>query len=572
MNTLIRITVAISIIAIISTTTTYSQCEIARYGIVISEIMADPTPCIGLPAAEYIELYNRTSESQTLSGWKLKIGNSMKTLPSFTIDSASYILIIADKYRTDFGFIADKLVTLSSLSITDAGQTITLYDQTDKVIHHVAFRKEWHREGIKQDGGWSLEMIDENLPCAGRDNWDSSTGESGGTPGAPNTIRSQRDDHLPPDIDHVTLYDSATIRVFLTEPVHPEPSVLDNLFSIEPAIPITRVSEVGPDFQALDIHLETPLHSNTLYTLHLCAGLCDCHGNTATNAASINVGTPHAPEPGDIVINEILSHPISGSDADFIELFNKSSHIIDLKQVKIGSSGDTMPSKAVVAVSAGRQIFPNQYCVLCKNKDATLSQYYCPDKQALSVCDSLPAYANNQGVVFLTTLDLRRIDRVAYDESMHYSRLVTTEGVSLERVNPDESSDDPSNWHSAASTVGFATPGYRNSQASDGNHSQAVEISPEVFSPDNDGFDDSAEIRLSFAEGENRVSITILDKRGCIIKKLANNNLCGTEATFRWDGTNDNSRIQPPGIYLVVMECWNENGKRRRWQRVVSIR
>jgi hypothetical protein len=51
----------------------YNPQKIARNDIIISEIMADPTPTVQLPSAEYIELYNRLPATVILRGWKLKI-------------------------------------------------------------------------------------------------------------------------------------------------------------------------------------------------------------------------------------------------------------------------------------------------------------------------------------------------------------------------------------------------------------------------------------------------------------------------------------------------------------------
>ncbi|MBP5708871.1 MAG: lamin tail domain-containing protein, partial [Bacteroidales bacterium] len=39
--------------------------------VVITEIMADPTPVVGLPEVEYIEILNRTDEDIYLDGWTI---------------------------------------------------------------------------------------------------------------------------------------------------------------------------------------------------------------------------------------------------------------------------------------------------------------------------------------------------------------------------------------------------------------------------------------------------------------------------------------------------------------------
>ena len=187
-----------------------TSSELDRYDIIISEVMAKPNPTIGLPAVEYIELHNRLPHSVSLQNWKLNVGNTVKKLPKFSIDSCGYVVIIAQKFEGDFVLYCDRIITLSSLSITDGGQSLTLYNENDEVIHHVSFKPSWHSEKIKQEGGWSLEMIDEGWPCADSWNWDSSTDPSGGTPGRPNSIRSTLYDNKLPTITGVTMTDSIT--------------------------------------------------------------------------------------------------------------------------------------------------------------------------------------------------------------------------------------------------------------------------------------------------------------------------------------------------------------------------
>ena len=554
----------------------YCQTAIpGRYDIVISEIMADPTPVVGLPAAEYVELHSRLPAACHLAGWKLKIGNTLKQLPVLDFDSAGYVIIIASKYLEDFAEYTPHVYTLSSLSLTDAGQTLVLFNADNQVIHSVSYRKQWHSEPIKQEGGWSLEMLDESLPCWGEENWNSSTSPFGGTPGLPNAASTILYDREPPVMERVTLLDSLTVRIFFSEPVNLSSSIspfcLHAAHSSAPVPSIMEIMEVPFSFSTLDLRLSSTLVKGQIYTLELTGELADCAGNEMQIGSSINLGGPDKPERGDLIINEVLSHPFDGTDADFIEIFNKSSKIIDLKDVKIGSGGDTMPQKAVWASSGGSQLFPNGYCTLCKNRKLTQQQYVCPEPLNLLQCDSLPSYNNDEGVVFLTDKSLQTIDKLHYTDDMHYPKLQTTEGVSLERLSPTMPTQNPDNWHSAAETAGFATPGYANSQQLPEGDGTEFSISPAVISPDNDGFEDFAAFTLRFPEPGNRLTLRIFDANGHAVSLLANNVLCGSEASFRWDGLDDNRNQLPSGMYVVIAQYWDVQGKSGRKRKVISI-
>jgi len=66
---------------------------------------------------------------------------------------------------------------------------------------------------------------------------------------------------------------------------------------------------------------------------------------------------------------------------------------------------------------------------------------------------------------------------------MQFPLLIYYDGVALERINPDVSSNDENNWHSAAESVGFGTPGYKNSQfVSNIITDDNIVIEPEIFS------------------------------------------------------------------------------------------
>lgn len=548
-----------------------SSSTIGRYDIIFSEIMADPTPAIGLPEVEFVELHNRTGTRQEMSGWKLKIGNTEKALPSFAIDSGGYIVIIAQKFQQDFVNICPNLILLSSLSLTDGGQTLILYDANGEIIDRVSYKPSWHTDVIKRNGGWSLELKDPSFPCLGRVNWDSSIDPSGGTPGRPNANSCPLADNDVPILERLSLVDSLTLRLWFSEPLLFEDTPAPSLFDIQPSIGISFISEVPPSFNAVDLHLARPPTPGTYYTVTINGILPDCAGNTASVGCFLRFGRTQSPLQQDLVINEVLSHPFDGSDAEFIEIYNRSNKIIDLKEVKIGAGGISLPEKAVVSVSGGMQLFPGCYCALCKEKTSTLKQYYCPDPTALIQCDSLPTYANTQGIVWLTNHFLGAIDRLAYNDEMHYSSLTSTEGVSLERLRADAPTQDISNWHSAATSVGYATPGYRNSQAENAAPSDSIDLQPDIFSPDNDGIDDFTEITIAFTDHDNRLTITICDAQGHPVCHLANNDLCGLTARYRWDGVDDQRNKLPRGQYLVIIRWWNSNGRSRTQRKVVGL-
>ena len=89
-------------------------------------------------------------------------------------------------------------------------------------------------------------------------------------------------------------------------------------------------------------------------------------------------------------------------------------------------------------------------------------------------------------VCLSTTTDI--IDNFTYNTDMQFALLNITKGVSLERIDFNRPTKDRTNWHSAAQDIGFGTPGYKNSQYKSASETDnAIEITPEIFSPDGAG-------------------------------------------------------------------------------------
>ncbi|MCK4747891.1 MAG: hypothetical protein KAT15_12665, partial [Bacteroidales bacterium] len=73
----------------------------------------------------------------------------------------------------------------------------------------------------------------------------------------------------------------------------------------------------------------------------------------------------------------------------------------------------------------------------------------------------------------------------------------------------------------------------------------------EVFSPDNDGFEDLLVITTSTGGHGNIVRIWITDLTGNIIRILANNHLTGPSTKYVWDGEEDDGSMAAEGFYVV---------------------
>ena len=128
------------------------------------------------------------------------------------------------------------------------------------------------------------------------------------------------------------------------------------------------------------------------------------------------------------------------------------------------------------------------------------------------------------------------------------------------------------NWHSAASSVGFGTPTYKNSQYSTTeNVAGEIVVSPAIVSPDNDGNDDFATITYSFPEPGYVANITIFDGGGRPVRFLQRNALNGLQGFYRWDGLGEKQQKLPVGIYIIYTEVFNLAGKTKRFKNTIVL-
>lgn len=260
------------------------------------------------------------------------------------------------------------------------------------------------------------------------------------------------------------------------------------------------------------------------------------------------------PTHSDILINEVLFNPYDGGD-DFVEFVSVSYETLNIKDLKLGNYFAGKPDNLKLIAEGYSFMSPNEVLVVTKSA-SNLKEYY-PNTNTSKVIEllSLPSYNNEEGAVVLTYYSII-IDEFFYREDMHFIGLNNTEGVSLERISLDVQTNQKSNWHSSAESIGFATPTEKNSHALNLYSSKDIlSTSTKLFSPNSDGYLDVLTIKLNF-QGEGYTGrILIFDEHGTLVKTLVNHTLFGTENTFFWDGSSDRRHKLATGRYILYLEA-----------------
>jgi len=554
----------------------FSFYKALPFDIVINEIMADPTPEVGLPAHEYVELYNTTAFAVNLAGWIFQHGTTQRDFPAVSIPGNGFLIIgteAAISALAQYGAVA-AIAGLSSTALTNAGTTIAILDPDRTVVHSVTYSDEWYQNNIKKEGGWSLEMIDPANPCGEGDNWIASRDLAGGTPGRVNSVRAPNPDVISPWIVKAVISNVNSVMVYFSEKLDQAAISNPSNFDVSHGFgaPLFAIPN-EPLFNAVNLVFPYFFENQIIYEVNVSDQLSDCAGNAIEPGSKARFAYAEYPEPDDIVINEILFNPPAGG-VEYVEIYNRSQKIIDLKNVRL-SSQDTILNQLTSVreiAPAGHLIFPGDYLVLTTNPDLVRKYYQTTNPRGFIKMSSIPQFANTRGIAVLSDPNETILDRLVYTEDMHFPMLSTVKGVALERIDYNRPASDRTNWHSASSSSGYGTPAYRNSQF------MAVQpaddpfvVSPEIFSPDNDGHNDVLSISYNFQESGNVATINIYDAAGRLVRRLVQNRLLGTSGSFTWDGVTDNNQKAAIGYYLIMIEVFDLKGNIKQYKKTVVL-
>ena len=455
-----------------------------RTGFSISEIMYKPAPRADGQNLEFIELFNSYSQWEDLSGYHLTGGLIDFTFPPGTIIQAGGFIVVAAApagLRDAYGIT--NVVGPYTGSLKKSG-LVQLNDNAGTVLLEIPYSKlsPWP---VAADGtGYSIVLARPSYGAADGRAWAISD-VVGGSPGGydayhPGPLRDVLINELMPHsgtnlLDFVELYNHSASPVDISGcllsddpltnkfviPAHP-PTIL-------PAGGFISFNETQMGF-GLNAAGETVFLKNPEGTRILDAvafepqALGISYGRWPDGASDfypLAVSTPGTNNSalllGDVVINEIMYHPISGNDDDgYVELYNKGAAAVDVGGWRLAG----LTKDNTFAIPTPTILAPDGYLVLARNRTNLFARY--PNLNSLNTVGDYPGHLPHGGARLTlarsvpltgTNTTFVVVDEVTYGTGGRWGQWSDGGGSSLELIHPDSNHRLSGNWADSDETA-----------------------------------------------------------------------------------------------------------------------
>lgn len=443
--------------------------------LVISEIMYHPTNT----ALEFVEIFNTRGEPEDLSGWKLRGDVGYDFPPGTVIQGGGFLVVAKSPVDLQNAYGLPAVLGPFNDGLPNSSGIVRLENQIGGVFLEVEYEDEapWP---VAADGtGHSLVLARPSYGEKDPHAWAASDAV-GGSPGrldpfTPDPLRNvvineflaHTDD---PEQDFIELYNHSTQAVSLAGCVLSDDPDLDK-YVIPGGVTIPANGFVSFNQTTLGFSLsadgETIYFKNAARTRVLDAVRFDGQENGVSmgrwpdgsdqfyRVAAKTAGTNNAAIRGsDVVLNELMYHPITENDDDqYIELFNRNAQSVDLSGWTLGGGVSfTFPSNTTIAGN-GYVVVANVRANFLTNHPGVNPAIVYGDwsgnlsgggeRVTLGKPDSV---VSTNGSVVATNFFRIVVDEVTYDDGGRWGQWADGGGSSLERVDPRANGRLPSNW------------------------------------------------------------------------------------------------------------------------------
>ncbi len=212
-------------------------------------------------------------------------------------------------------------------------------------------------------------------------------------------------------------------------------------------------SFAGGGRQQVRLQLAAPLNTGN-YILET-NQIADTLGNiSGVQSAGFQYVLLSAAAEFDVLIHEIMADPSPSAglpEVEWLELYNRSAKVIDLKTLLLSDGGTPQSLPAFI-------LYPDSFVVLATTANAPAMLAVTNRTVAMA---GFPALNNDGDVLVLTNQQGQVVDQVAYQAGWHADANKRNGGWSLERINPELPCLGAENWQSCPVLPG-GTPGLQN--------------------------------------------------------------------------------------------------------------
>lgn len=417
--------------------------------ILFNEMMVDPIPPVGLPEAEYVELYNASEVAICLQGWQMHINNTSYPFEASVIPAHSYLLLCKNDAVASLQAYGN-CVGFSSFSLPNAGAQLRLSSPQHSSIHAVRYNKTWYHDPNKDDGGWSLAQINPHNSCGGGLNWQASAHELGGSPAQQNAHWNTT--VVEPKMSQLLVNDNSSLSLHFNQQMQIDELQDPSHYSVDKGIGHPFQVMITDTAHSILLLFQQPLQQATTYQLTIEGLLHNCIGQAMSTPPHTSFMLNKIAESGDILIHEVMPDPLPSQGLppyEYIELYNTANAPISLAQWQLHIDDKKLRLPAQL-------IAPHSYLLLCGSSSAEALSSYAPT-QALAGF----VLRNTQGRISLCNADGQLIHHIAYHSNWHEDGKADG-GWSLEMIDTDSYCLSADNWGSSVAATG-GSPGHANS-------------------------------------------------------------------------------------------------------------
>jgi len=457
--------------------------------LVISEIMYHPKERGDGVSGEFIEIYNADAVSQDLTGYRIS-GSVDFAFPDGQLVPAGGFVVVA-RDPVEFGVLYPGVEALGPFAGTNNlpndGGLVRLRNGWGAVLLEVEYGTEPPWSAAADGAGCSLVL---SRPSYGEGDvraWGASR-FVGGSPGAMETQGSEALDAVmineflahtdDPEVDYVELFNYSDVAVdvsgcFLTD----DPST--NRFRIPNGTIIPSRGLLAFDQNQLGYRLDATgetlflVHSNGTRVLDavrfgpqengVASGRSPDGSPDIRRLSELTPGSENAPfRLCEVVINEIMYHPISDDDEDeFVELHNRSAAAVDLSGWSLSDGVDYRFPEGTVLPAGGYFVVGRNRAKLISNHPGVAPGLIFGDfggvlsnggeRLALARPDVILS-TNQFGMVETNHVDIE-VDEVIYGTGGRWGKWSDGLGSSLELIDADSDHLRPSNWADSDETA-----------------------------------------------------------------------------------------------------------------------